>query len=367
MTVFSLETRRWTRPLSNLSRIISLPFIFAICFCSCATEYPQSTIDPATGDLGAAVQDLYFMVFWWTMVILVIVWSVLGYVLVRYRARPGDETLRVLRGNLMLEMGWTGAAALIVILIAIPTIQGVFRSQAPPGADALVVELVGHQWWWEFRYPDQEVVTANELHLPVGRTVDLRMHSADVIHSFWVPRFGGKRDVNPLVRKPKGDQPRRNRLAFTVDEPGVYYGQCAEYCGSSHAYMATRVVVEAPDEFEAWLQRMRTPAAPDSGSLADQGRQIFMGSTCVACHAIEGTNAGGTLGPSLTRLGARATIGAGILENTSENLVAWIRRPADFKPGVKMPGVTEGGGGFPPTGLSEEQLGAVAAYLSSTE
>jgi cytochrome c oxidase subunit 2 len=299
------------------------------------------------------------------MVILVVVWGVLAYVLIRFRARPGDEQPRKVRGNLILEIGWTSGAALIVVLIAIPTIRAVFRTQAPPGEDALVVEVVGHQWWWEFNYPDEGVVTANELHVPVGRTVDLRLHSADIIHSFWVPRLGGKRDLNPLVRKPEGTDPPRNRLTFTVGEPSVYLGQCAEFCGSSHSLMGLRVVAQGESEFGEWVGQMKTPVAPDSGSLADRGREIFMTSTCIACHAVEGTNARGLIGPNLTRLGARATLGAGVLENTIENLAAWIRRPTEFKPASKMPGTAEGGGGFPPTELTDEQLEAVAAYLSS--
>ncbi len=256
---------------------------------------------------------------------------------------------------------------MIVVLISVPTIQVVFRTQLQPEEGALVVEVVGRQWWWEFRYPAEGVVTANELHLPVGRKVALQLRSADVIHSFWVPRLGGKRDVNPWVREPDAAAPRVNRLMLTVDEPGIYPGQCAEFCGPSHGLMGMRVVAEGEAEFQEWVRRMKGAAPPQLGSPADRGREIFMRSSCIACHAIEGTAARGAIGPNLTRLGARTTLGAGLLQNTRENLIAWIRDPASLKPGVKMPGVAEGGGGLPPTGLSEEEVEAVAAYLASLE
>ena len=351
------------RRLLNLIKYFVL--VLPVLAVGCGREYPQSTIDPVTSDFGPAIQDLYMTVFWWTMVILAVVWGVLAYVLIKYRARPGGPAPQKTRGHLGLEIGWTAGAAIIVVLITIPTVQTVFRTQAAPAEDALVVEVVGRQWWWEFHYPADEVTTANELHLPVGRPVDLHLRSGDVIHSFWVPRLGGKRDLNPWVREPDGSGPRVNRLALTVAEAGIYYGQCAEFCGPSHGLMGLRVVAESEGDFQEWLRRMRTPVAPDSGSLADDGREVFMRSTCVACHAIDGTNARGALGPNLTRIGARTTIGAGLLENTTDNLVAWIRDPSALKPGVKMPGIATGGGGFPATGLSEEELAVVAAYLSS--
>lgn len=354
---------RLGRRLLNLITIcaIALPAVLA----GCGGDYPQSTIDPVTGDFGSSIQSLYRLVTIWTLVILAVVWGVLGYTLIRFRARPDRPEPTKTRGHLGLEIGWTLGAAVIVVLISIPTVQTVFRTQAAPGPDALVVEVIGRQWWWEFRYPAEGVVTANEMHLPVGRRVDLQLRSGDVIHSFWVPRLGGKRDLNPWVREPDAPGPKVNRLTFTVDEPGIYSGQCAEFCGPSHGLMGLRVIAEDEASFQDWVSGMQAPVSPDSGSLADQGREIFLRSTCIACHAIAGTSAQGAIGPNLTRLGARTTIGAGLLENTPENLAAWIRDPARFKPGVKMPGVAVGGGGLPPTGLTDEQLEAVVAYLAS--
>ena len=172
--------------------------------------------------------------------------------------------------------------------------------------------------------------------------------------------------MNPLVREPDGTS-SINRLTFTVGEPGIYQGQCAEFCGSSHTLMGMRAIVVSESEFQDWVQSMTTAVEPDSGSLAARGQDVFMTSPCIACHAIAGTNARGALGPSLTRLGNRTTIAAGLLENTTANLVEWISDPAQFKPGTKMPGVAEGGGGFPATGLSPDQVEAIAAYLSGIE
>jgi cytochrome c oxidase subunit II len=389
---------------------------------ACGGEYPQSSIDPKS-DFAQSIHSLYVLIFWITLAILVIVWGVLGYILAKFRERPDSPRPRQIKGHLGMEILWTMIPAVIVIAIAVPTVRTVFRTQRAPGPDILVVDVIGHQFWWEFRYPDG-VVTANDLHLPVGVPVTLRMHSVDVIHSFWVPMLGGKRDVNPQVAEPPledaeaaegpaagaGETGSFNYLHFTVSEPGVYRGQCAEFCGSSHSLMGIRVVVESPFEFQAWLSEWRGPGAdtaatppvlegeqaeaaqadsiaatldsaavavPDSAVVAtagapggggaarvELGRRTFHSASCIACHAIQGTNAAGQIGPNLTLFGRRATV-AGWLENTPDNLVRWITSPQSVKPGARMPGIAEMGGNFPPTNLSEEQVRAVAEYLYS--
>lgn len=355
---------------------------------ACGGEYGQSSIDPKT-DVAEAIQELYLTVFIWTMIVLVVVWGLLVYVLVRFRERPGAAKPKQTRGDLGLELAWTIAPAIIVVAIAIPTIQTVFSTQRGDPENSLVVEVVGHQYWWEFRYPDG-IVTAGELHLPVGQPIALRLQSADVIHSFWVPQLGGKRDVNPAVAKPDGGAPDPNWLYFTIEEPGVFMGQCAEFCGDSHALMGVRVVAESAEDFAAWGEEWRSnpslageqqavdstaagapglpldalPAGLDA-AVVEEGRQIFHQSFCIGCHKIEGTNAVGVLGPNLTALGLRGTIASGWLENSVENLEAWIRSPRSIKPGALMPGVSEGVGAFPGTGLTDPQLTAVAQYLLS--
>jgi len=394
---------RWTR---NLGLLFTAALLSA-----CGEEHLQSTINPVT-DYGEVTHNLYVQVFWWAMIILVVVLSVLAYVLIRFREKPGQEKPRQIHGHMGLEIAWTIAPALIVVAIVIPTIQGVFAVQRPPDGDALVVEVTGKRYWWKFHYPELGVTTANELHLPVGRPVSLRLESGDVIHSFWVPQLGGKRDVNPVVAMPEGEEARRNWMHFTIKEEGVFWGQCAEFCGEAHSLMGIRVVAQSEEDFQAWVEAWETPAptanapgAGDSGVVGNEGsglpsdegeaasgpsaqeatsearvaaedplvargRQVFFReSYCVLCHAIQGTQAAGIIGPNLTRIGGRGTIGAGLLENTQENLVAWITDPNKVKPGAQMPGadhsVTYGGQTFPPLNLNQEQIRALAAYLSS--
>jgi len=394
--------------LSTLGVLSTVAFLSA-----CGEEYLQSTIHPVT-DYGEVTHALYVKVFWWTMVILAVVLAVLAYILVRFRERPGQGRPEQIHGHMGLEIAWTIAPALIVVAIVIPTIQGVFQVQRPPEGNPLVVEVVGKRYWWSFHYPELGVTTANELHLPVGRPVSLRLESGDVIHSFWVPQLGGKRDVNPVVTVPEGGEAKRNWMHFTVREEGVFWGQCAEFCGEGHSLMGVRVVAQDEADFQAWVERWRTPAATANEPVTDtanaagapveaasqvlvpeplvaaagtpgqaearrrqaeealvaRGRQVFFReSYCVLCHAIQGTQAPGVIGPNLTRIGSRSTLAAGMLENTRENLESWIRDPRAVKPGAQMPGaqytVTYEGQTFPPTNLNDEQIRALAAWLSS--
>jgi len=368
----------------------------------CGAEYPQSTINPQS-DFAEIIHSLYVSIFWWTMLILAVVWIALTWVLVKYRRKSEDEQPRQIRGHLGLEIGWTVGPALIVIAIAIPSIQAVFATQRPVSDDAMEVHVTGHQFWWEFHYPEQGITTANELWLPVDRPVNLRLHSNDVIHSFWVPKLGGKRDVNPVPAVREGQDPKYNWLYFTPLQTGVFMGQCAEFCGQSHALMAMRVVVDTDEGFQDWVDRWfrsegaDVPAAAegmnggddlvdpaiqaasaDYGSpsgqvaathqedpLVSQGRDAFLGATCIACHAVQGTAAQGVIGPNLTLFGARHTLGAGILENNRENLIRWIKDPMGIKAAVAMPGVDYPGGNWPATGLSDDEVEAIAVYLLS--
>jgi cytochrome c oxidase subunit II len=384
MSLKPMRFSRLDRPGATL-----LAWLLPLFLLGCAEEYPQSTIHPRS-DFAEIIHSLYVSIFWWTMLILAVVWVLLAYILVRYRAREGAPEPKQIRGHLGLEIGWTVGPALIVVAIAIPTIQAVFATQRPLSDDAVNVEVTGHQFWWEFHYPEYGITTANELWLPVDRPVNLRLGSTDVIHSFWVPMLGGKRDVNPVMAVREGRDPKYNWLYLTPNEVGQYYGQCAEFCGESHAFMAMRVQVEPPAEFERWVERWRNsdgadfpassmdvsgmesePSPPLGGGFQEDpqvslGREIFLNqSTCVACHAIQGTTAAGERGPNLTLFGARSALAAGILENNASNLIQWIRDPHSFKPGAAMPGTTYPGGNWPATNLSDDQVAAVAAYLLS--
>ena len=331
----------------------------------CSGEYPQTTFEPVT-EFGEQINGLFYNTTAWTMGILLIVESVLIYILFRFKARPGSPEPKHIHGNTLVEVVWTVIPAIIVAVIAIPAVGAIFHLQRPADDGAFVVEVVGHQWWWEFRYPELEgVVTANEMHVPVGRTVYLNMRSADVIHSFWIPRIGGKRDVNPVPATREGEVPRLNHLQFTVNQAGAYDGQCAEYCGDSHAIMRMRVIAHEPADFQNWVAAYRTPPAPPTDPVAVQGMNVFMRSPCIACHSVSGTSAIGQIGPNLTFLGDRATIGAGVAETSVENIARWIINPPAVKPGARRPGIRTEGGGMPPTGLSEEDAHAIATYLYS--
>jgi cytochrome c oxidase subunit II len=308
----------------------------------CVWRTPRSSI-VAGSDYNRAILHVYAIITGVTVVIALIVFVVLAYVLARYRERPGTAPATT-RGHPALEIAWTMAPALVLLVIAIPTIQIVFRTQGLARPGSLEVTVIARQWWWEFRYAGLEVVTANELHLPAGRPVLLRLEGPDVIHSFWAPPLGGKRDVVPG---------RLNQLAFTADLPGEYWGQCAEYCGASHAHMGFRVFVDAPDAFDRWVGAQRAAAAEPQGAAAD-GKAIFAGSACVGCHTIKGVSAG-TLGPDLTHFGSRTTFAAAMFPNSPDILTAWIKNAPALKAGAKMPAL----------GLSDDQARAIAAYLTS--
>jgi cytochrome c oxidase subunit 2 len=316
--------------------------LLAIASAGCAWDLPQSSLLPRS-DYNRAILHVYGIVTWAVAIIALVVCIGLAWVLVRYRERPGGPPPKQIRGHTLLEISWTVAPALILLVIAIPTIQVIFRTQGTASPQALQVVVRGYQWWWEFSYPELGVVTANELHLPAGRQVALLLEGPDIIHAFWVPPLGGKRDVTPG---------RRNQIILTPDA-GEYPGQCAEFCGASHANMGMRVIVSPPPDFDRWVEAHRGAPAEPAGPAAE-GRDIYLRSACVGCHTIRGVSAG-VIGPDLTRFGERKTLGAGMFPNTADNLTAWIRDPTVIKPGVKMPNL----------GLTEEQARAVATYLLS--
>ena len=313
----------------------------------CGGPFPQTTLAPRS-DLAVVVDNLFTDIFWWAVVVFAIVEGLLLFVIIRYRERKGGGPPSRLHGHTILEIGWTLAPALILVFIAVPTMRTIFATAAPAPAGAVRVDVIGHQWWWEFRYPELGIVTANELHLPRGKPVQLEMTSADVIHSFWAPGLGGKRDLTPG---------RTTRIAFRPDSLGEVAGQCAEFCGASHANMRLRVFVESDSAFAAWAARQVSAAAvPPRGSLAERGRDLFAHGACIACHTITGVpQARGTVGPNLTHVGSRTTVAGAMLPNTEEWLRRWITNAPYLKPGSLMPAMP----------LPDDQVGALIAYLQS--
>jgi cytochrome c oxidase subunit II len=312
-------------------------------FGGCGWNTPQTSLVPRS-DLTREIQDLYGLITWAAIVIGAVVLILIAWILLRFRESPGGPAPRQIRGHSILEIAWTIAPALVLLVIAVPTIQVVFRTQAPASPQALPIDVIGRQWWWEYRYPTLGVITANELHVPAGKPVVVKLVGWDVIHSFWVPQIAAKRDVIPG---------RLLHITFTADTPGTYWGQCAEYCGTSHANMKLRVMVDTPEDFDRWVQAQLAPPAEPSG-LAAEGQTFYTTHACVGCHTIRGVSAG-VVGPDLTHFGSRTTFGAGLLPNGPQTLAAWLKDPQAVKPGAKMPNL----------GLTDDQTRAVAAYLLS--
>jgi cytochrome c oxidase subunit II len=224
--------------------------------------------------------------------------------------------------------------------------ERIVRSDRPPD---LSVEVVAQRWWWEIRYPDARgsapTVTANEIHIPAGRQIELKVSTRDVIHSVWIPNLAGKIDAIPG---------RANRMRFEADRPGVFRGQCAEFCGAQHARMAFYVVAHSPETFDEWLEAQRRPASPPDDPVRERGLRIFMANECADCHTIRGTAARGKKGPDLTHVGSRRSLAAATLPNNRASLVNWIRASQSVKPANAMPNYDE---------LADDELGALAAYL----
>ena len=295
-------------------------------------------------------------------------YALLVYALAKYRSRPGEtmEPPQVF-GSTQIELAWTIIPILLITVLFLGTARVIFAIQdAPKPANALDVIVVGHQFWWEFRYPKYGVVTANELHVPQStkeqaQPTFLKLTSADVMHSFWVPRLAGKTDLLPN---------RVNEMWFDPHVPGVYVGQCAQFCGAEHAKMLLRIYVDPPDKFAAWIRNQQQASAelaesaqsasvggPSNESVgasdAQTGQRVFEHQACVNCHTVKGTIANGRFGPDLTHLMSRDTIGAGIMPNTQQNLIGWVTDPNDTKPGCLMPAMH----------LTEEQNAEITAYL----
>jgi cytochrome c oxidase subunit 2 len=286
--------------------------------------------------------------FWLTIIVAVIIFAgvsgVVIYSAFAHRERPGREAARF-RGNGRLEVVWTAAPTVLLAVILTLSVQTMNRVTTP-ATPPLEITVVGHQWWWELRYDGSGVTTANELHVPVGQPILLHLQSADVIHSFWIPRLAGKTDLVPG---------HSFVMTFTADQEGTYEGQCSEFCGVAHAWMLLRVIAKSPADFAAWTEAQRRPATAPSDGAAIRGSDLFLSQPCLSCHAIEGTPAVATIGPNLTHMGSRATIAAGVLANTPENMALWLADPDAVKPGSLMPNFR----------LTPAQASDLAAYLES--
>jgi cytochrome c oxidase subunit 2 len=271
---------------------------------------------------------------------------VLIWAAIHYRRRPGDRLPPQIHGNTIIEVLWTTGPVIVVGYILFVTLPVIFKTQAPAPPASMNVEVIGHQFWWEFQYPDANVVTSNELHLPVGRTANLILHSDDVIHSFWIPALGGKRDAFPG---------HTNFIWMTPNSTGDFPGQCYQLCGYSHGNMRERAIIQSPADFQTWLTAQQAPAAQPTDPVAVEGGQLLQTRGCTACHTINGTPAEGKVGPNLTHIASRGTIAGSIFDNNAQNLRTWLKDPPAAKPGSLMPNL----------GLNDHELDALVAYLQS--
>jgi cytochrome c oxidase subunit II len=336
------------------------PLRVALLFSCLALVTARATAAPAQGlsifapesTPAKSIFDLSMFVLGITAVIFVVVATLLLYSIVKFRVTSAnaDREPPQVYGSTQIELAWTIVPLLIVLVLFAATARVIHAVQdAPKPPTAVEVIVIGHQFWWEYRYPALGIVTANELHIPVSepsrpRPTFLTLLSADTDHSFWIPQLAGKTDLIPN---------RINKLWMDPQRPGVFLGQCAQYCGTQHAKMLQRVSVDTPDEFNAWVSAQQQPAAQDDSAIA--GRRVFETTACINCHTVRGTAANGRFGPDLTHLMSRATIASGAAENTAESLRVWLTDPDAIKPGSLMPAMK----------LSDVELDALVQYMQS--
>jgi cytochrome c oxidase subunit 2 len=318
-------------------------------------NWPGSIFDTA-GSQAERIARLAWFIIAVSVITYVLVLAATAIAVRRGRARASNGHLADQSSGterrLARLVGIATAVTTILLLVYVTVTAQTGRAIAWPTDDAepLTIEVTGHQWWWEFRYrdtlPSNWLTTSNELHIPVGRPIQLVLQSNDVIHSFWIPELHGKQDLIPG---------HKNTTWLRADRPGVWKAQCAEFCGHQHAKMRFDVIAESPAAFEAWYVRQLAAAPPPADSATRHGHDVFMQRTCVMCHTISGTPAGSRLGPELTHLASRPSLAAGVLPNTRENLARWIRDPQQIKPGVRMPA----------NALSDADLSALLDYLAT--
>jgi cytochrome c oxidase subunit 2 len=308
-----------------------------------ALAEPPSPLYPAS-EGAQEIARLYWLTFGIATVIFILVEGLLLYTLFRFRQKDPEVIPPKVHGSTPLEIAWTIAPAIILLMVFVLMVRTMRASAETPG-EAMQVQVIGHQWWWEFQYPELGIKTANELVVPAGRPVLVGLRSDNVIHSFWIPRLAGKTDVVPG---------QTNSMWFQADEAGEYRGQCAELCGAQHANMNFMVIALPPDQFSEWAERQQQPAVEATGEAA-AGQEIFMTGQCITCHTIDGTIAQGVLGPNLTHFGSRRGIAGLTLENTPENLARWLAEPQAVKPLNKMV-INK---------LSQDEIEALVQYLSS--
>lgn len=300
---------------------------------------PQSPQARAIYDLGIVSTIVFVLIF-------VVVAGGIVYAIFRFRAREGEPEPKQFAGSEKVEIIWTVIPFLIVVFLFVLTLRGMNRADPPPAPSPDLV-VTGHQFWWEAQYPASGAVTANEIHIPVGKPLSVRLDSKDVLHEFWVPELARKMTTVP-------GQP--NHIWLQADKPGVYIGTCSEFCGTQHAWMRILVVADEPPKFEEWQRAQLEPGQAPTSDAATKGLALFQTSTCINCHAIRGvTGADAHVAPDLTHVASRTQLAAGILENNPANMRRWLKNPQHIKPGVLMPDFN----------FTDQQLDQLGAYLET--
>lgn len=355
---------------SRLSHLGPTVLVFSLVVAACGSDLPQSSLNPKAVE-AEKIDQLWLLVFWAATVIFVAVMTAMTISLIRFRKRSDDQPEpKQVHGNTKLEIVWTIVPAVILALMAVPTVRTLFELRTPDADPFMTVRVTGHQWWWEFEYLDytdsdgRMLTTANELHIPAGVTTNLQMTSVDVIHSFWVPPLNGKRDLVPG---------KVTELTLTPDDSiagEVIPGQCAEFCWLGHADMRMKVVVETEADFDAWAGEQLEPATVPASGAELAGYETFT-QTCTVCHQANVDDGGSVsvigaaLAPDLTHFGSRLTLGAGVLENTPEHLAQWIDNPSALKAmDPSLNDLAEGLIlGMPDYGLDEGQIAELTLLL----
>lgn len=297
---------------------------------------------PLSGDIAHLFNGIWIL----SCVIFALVAFLVFWALLRYRAHPGRmEAPNQGHSHRILEITWTALPLLTVGVIFFFTVKIMYSTEPDFLPQSPEIQVTGKQWWWQVRYANG-AYTANEVHIPTGRRMSLWILGGDVIHDFWVPELGPKVDAVPG---------RTNAIWLEADRPGIYRGWCSEYCGTEHAWMLIRVIAQRPDEYATWLAAESRPAPAPATPDAERGAELFRERTCINCHAINGTMANARVGPDLTHVAARETLGAGIIQNTPDNLARWIKNPHQIKPGILMPNVK----------LSDDEVRQMTAYLET--
>ncbi len=312
-----------------------------------------SVLLPA-GENAVLITNLIVNIFWIAAVVFVVVESLLIYAAFKYSRKKISQASQI-EGNIRLEIAWTLVPAIVLVIVFIVTLDTLWKVTVQPSAASfgpndpkpVTIRVIGHQWWWEIIYPEANIITANEMHVPANTVINLDVESVDVIHSWWVPQLGGKIDAIPG---------KVNKTWFNANQVGTFYGQCAEFCGVQHAQMIMNVVVDTPEQYQAWVQSQKT-ASPALTGDALAGADVFQKAACGRCHTINDTTWQGKVGPNLTHVTSRRLIAGGALENTPENMVRWLANPQAVKPGNLMPNLQ----------LSQENIRLLMEFMKTLE